>query len=164
MVYLYTITKLRNYQVLTLIGAIIGMLAGFGALATLGTLDSMHGAFDEFTNEYGDSSDRQQYAEGRQLFEQAMLYTGSAVATVVIANIIALTLVFVMTRTNGQVKIVGAILIVISIVNIIAIGYFGVVSFALLLPAGIVALRYKVQRTVNTLSTQQPHAIEGSPF
>jgi hypothetical protein len=140
------------------------MLAGFGALATLGTLDSMHGAFDEFTNEYGDSSDRQQYSQDRQMFDQALSYTGGAVAAVVIANIIALIVVFVMTRTNSQVKVVGALLIVISIVNIIAIGYFGVISFALLLPAGIVALRYRVQHSVYTTPTQQQNALGGSPF
>jgi hypothetical protein len=139
------------------------MLAAFGAFATLGTLDSMHGAFEEFTNEYGDYADREQYTQDRQMFEQQMSDTGGRVAAIIITNIIALILVFVLVRTNSQVKIVGTLLIVISIVNIAAIGLFGVISFALILPAGIVALRYKTQRSVYS-PTQQPTALGGSPF
>jgi hypothetical protein len=62
---------------------------------------------------------------------------------VVIVDIIALILAFVMTRDRKQVKIVGIVLIIIAFVNLIAPGGFGIIGFILILVAGIVALRWK---------------------
>lgn len=55
---------------------------------------------------------------------------------------VGLILVFVLP---GHPKVVGIYLIVLSIVVFIGMGLFGILPFALFLPAGIVALRYKLQ-------------------
>ena len=61
--------------------------------------------------------------------------------------IIALILVFVLPRHP---KIVGVYLLIVSAAVLIGMGLFGILPFALFLPAGIVALRYKVQNDIKS--------------
>jgi hypothetical protein len=119
------------------------MIIAFGAYTALASIDAFHGAFDEFTYEYGDPSDVREFEETRQTFESGTAYAGAAVAVVVIVDIVALILAFVMTKDRKQVKIVGIVLIIIAFVNLIAISAFGIIGFILILVAGIVALRWK---------------------
>lgn len=77
---------MRNYQVLTLIGTILGMIIALGAYAALASIGAFHGAFDEFTYNYGDPSDVREFEETRQTVESETAYAGAAVAVVVIVD------------------------------------------------------------------------------
>jgi hypothetical protein len=61
----------------------------------------------------------------------------------ILLMIVGLVLVFALSRHP---KVVGIYLIVLSGAVLLGMGYFGVLPFALFLPAGIVALRYKPSR------------------
>lgn len=58
-------------------------------------------------------------------------------------SIIIYIIAIIIPLTVNKVKPVGALLIVISFVTLISAGLFGVIGFALLLPAGIIAVRWK---------------------
>lgn len=61
----------------------------------------------------------------------------------IILYVVAIVLPFVMKNT----RMLGWLLIGISVVTLISISFFGIVGFALLLPAGIIAIRWKNRST-----------------
>jgi hypothetical protein len=69
-----------------------------------------------------------------------MQYVSAAAGVTIVLYIAALVLAFTIKQRT---KIVGISLILIAIITVIATSLFGVIGFALLLPAGIVAFRYK---------------------
>jgi uncharacterized membrane protein len=69
-------------------------------------------------------------------------YISSTGGVAIVPYIIAIITAFVLTQKT---KVIGSILLVISVATLFLIGYFGVIGFALLLTGGIVALRYKAQ-------------------
>lgn len=133
---------MRNYQILTLIGSILGMLIAFGAIATVGVLDITITSFENFT----DSSEQETEID-RQERMADMQYIYGTGAGAIILYIVALVIAFVIKEKT---KIVGIILIILSVVTLILIGGFGVIGFALLLTAGIVALRYRKPPPITT--------------
>jgi hypothetical protein len=124
---------MRNYQTLTLIGSILGILIAFGVYATVGVLDITLNVFENMTDKESETAPSIKREADKQ-------YISTAIGISIPLLIIALVLAFVIKEKT---KIVGIGLIIISIAVLIAIGGFGVIPFALLLPAGIVALRYK---------------------
>src|SRR4249920_1675790 len=124
---------MRNYQTLTLIGSILGILIAFGVYATVGVLDITLNLFENMTGKESETAPSIKREADKQ-------YISTAIGISIPLLIIALVLAFVIKEKT---KIVGIGLIIISIAVLIAIGGFGVIPFALLLPAGIVALRYK---------------------
>ena len=70
-----------------------------------------------------------------------MSYAVIAVPVVIILEIAVLVLVFVIKPTH--LKPVGIFLIVVSVIVLIGTSWYGILPFALFLPAGILALRYK---------------------
>jgi uncharacterized membrane protein len=70
-----------------------------------------------------------------------MSYAAIAVPIVIVLEIVVLVLVFVIKPS--QVKPIGIFLIVVSVVVLIGTSWYGILPFALFLPAGIIALRYK---------------------
>jgi uncharacterized membrane protein len=70
-----------------------------------------------------------------------MSYAAVAVPIVIILEIIVLILVFVIKPR--QLKPLGIFLIVVSVIVLIGTSWYGILPFALFLPAGILALRYK---------------------
>jgi hypothetical protein len=118
---------LRNYQTLTLIGSIIGILTavGFWIFAS---------SFESFVTEFGTEETVMQN-------RQAMSYAAIAVPIVIVLEIVVLVLVFVIKP--NQVKPIGIFLLVVSVVVLIGTSWYGILPFALFLPAGILALRYK---------------------
>ena len=108
---------MRTYQTLSLIGCIFGILTCFVWGATIGVISNIGG---------GTSDVLANAAVG--LFFAFIMY------------IILLVLTFTMkTKT----KALGIILIVVGFIAMVITNLWGVLAFALLLPAGIVALRYK---------------------
>jgi uncharacterized membrane protein len=110
---------MRSYQILSVIGGVLGMIIVFLAYVVMGSLFALSNAFGG-KNEISES-----------LYAQI----GISIVLYIIAIIIPLTI--------NKVKPVGVILVVISFATLISAGLFGVVGFALLLPAGIIAIRWK---------------------
>jgi hypothetical protein len=114
---------MRNYQTLTLIGSIFGILiaVGFWIFAS---------SFEPFVTEFATEETAMENRE-------TMSYAAIAVPVVIILEIA----VFVAKPT--QLKPVGIFLIVVSVIVLIGTSWYGILPFALFLPAGIIALRYK---------------------
>lgn len=127
---------MRTYQTLTLIGVIFGIIIAFFVFATLSALNigltSLEENFDTSTST-SQPEQRQSDLSG----------TGLRAGISILLMIVGLVLVFALP---GHPKVVGIYLIILSVVVLFAIGFFGVLPFALFLPAGIVALRYKPQK------------------
>jgi glucan phosphoethanolaminetransferase (alkaline phosphatase superfamily) len=73
-----------------------------------------------------------------------MSYATIAVPLVIVLEIVVLILVFVMKPR--QVKPIGIFLLAVSVVVLISTSWYGVLPFALFLPAGMLALKYKLTR------------------
>ena len=124
---------MRNYQTLTLIGSALSMIIAVGFYLFATGLSSMTESFNESGFVESDT-----LAQSRS----TMAYVYVSVPLVIILEIVALVLVFVATKRQ-QVKIIGVLLIITSVVVLIATSWYGILPFALLLPAGIIAVRYK---------------------
>jgi len=111
---------MRSYQTLSVVAGVLGLLIVFIVYAIMGTLAI-------FVESFGGG----ELAAKEQVFFQvgvsAFLY------------IIAIIIPFVIK----QPKIVGYTLLVLAISTLISAGAFGIIGFALLLPAGIIAIRWK---------------------
>lgn len=123
---------MRNYQTLTLIGSIMGILTAVG----FWIFASSFSAGLESLNESG-FADPSTIAQNRG----TMSYAAVAVPIVIVLEIVVLVLVFVMKP--GQLKPLGIFLIVVSAIVLIGTSWYGILPFALFLPAGILALKYK---------------------
>jgi uncharacterized membrane protein len=130
--------KLRNYQVLTLIGAALGILTTIGYFMLTGALDAVSDSFNE--SPYMSEESRRQYQEN----QNTMNYIYTAVPFSILLLIIAIIVAFVATKPRKQTKLAGIVLILISIGTLIATSWIGILPFALLLPAGILAIRFKL--------------------
>lgn len=73
-----------------------------------------------------------------------MNYIYAAVPFSILLQIIAIIVAFVATKLRKQTKIAGVVLILISIGTLIATSWIGILPFAFLLPAGILAIRFKL--------------------
>jgi urocanate hydratase len=142
---------MRNYQTLTVIGAVLTILIGLSIWLIFSSLNIFHGAFNNFTTNYGTQQQIQKYNEGRQMFSSGLGYLAAAIPIGVFLNVFAMIAVFVF---KDRFKMLGILLIVIAILTVIAFSAFGIVSFGMLIAAGIVALRYKRKGTKN--ETTQP--------
>lgn len=129
---------MRNYQVLTLIGAALGILTTIGYFMLTGALDAVSDSFNE--SPYMSEESRRQYRET----QNSMNYIYAAVPSSILLQIIAIIVAFVATKPRKQTKFAGIVLILISIGTLIATSWIGILPFALLLPAGILAIRFKL--------------------
>jgi hypothetical protein len=97
-------------------------------------------SFENATFSDSTQQDIEQMQLEREERSAGMNYVFVAGAIAITLYIIAIVVAFVVKEKT---KIVGIILLVIAVATLIAIGFFGVIGFALLLAAGIVALRYR---------------------
>lgn len=111
-------------------------------MATLGVLDITMTSFENFT----DSTEQQRQEERQSRMADIQDIYGRG-ATAIILYIVTMVIAFVIKEKP---KIVGIVLIAISVITLFLMGLFGVIAFALLLTAGIVALRYKKPQQVTT--------------
>lgn len=130
---------MRNYQTLTLIGSILGILIVFAVIAFMDVLDIGITSLENLTK--STQEELQVEREGRAADFQYISATGAAA---IVLYIVAIIIAFVIKQ---KMKIIGITLLVVSVATLILIGYFGVIGFALLLTGGIVALRYKTPLT-----------------
>jgi hypothetical protein len=108
---------MRSYQIIILIGSILGLLIIIGVSTTLGMVSSMFGV----------------------PMDQDTEYVYGMVAIGFILYIVNLIIAFIVKNS----KAVGVVSIVSSVVILLANGIFGLVGFALLLAGGIVAIAFK---------------------
>ena len=115
-------TGIQIYQILSIIGGVMGLVVTL-AFATLASLvDSLSTSFT-----------------GEGLGSAFHEYYVIAMPLAIIIYVSCFVVPFIIKKT----KIVGIYLIICSFVVFIATGYVGLAGFALLLPAGILALRHK---------------------
>jgi hypothetical protein len=82
-----------------------------------------------------------------------MTYINAAVPFTILLEMGALVIVFGATKKHHQ-KIVGVSLIVISVFVLIATSWYGISPFALLIPAGILAIKLSHASIFENLWTQ----------
>ncbi len=123
---------MKSYQIIILIGSVLGLLvtlsAGF-------VLFSLHNYLDENNVQRDNSSD-------------------SSIKVSVVVAFIAYILVVVLSFITNNTKIIGSLSILTSFVVFGATGGFGIIGFIFLLIGGVVALVYKKdqqqEKIVNT--------------
>lgn len=116
---------MRNYQVLTLMGGILGLIVVSIAFMTIFVLSNVAQNLGPI---FGNPS-----------IETDMNYITSAAIITMILYIVAIALAFGMKDTA---KLAG-ILIGIAITTLILVSFYGVIGFALILGAGIAAYKWK---------------------
>ena len=114
---------MEAYKILTLIGAILGLLITVGALGLIGILSM-----------------------GFQINPNYEFF--GIMISAIIVYIIALCVTFGVRRT----KVIGITLIVSAILILIFSSFYGILGFALLLAAGVIALREK-RPTLGSVTT-----------
>jgi hypothetical protein len=125
---------MRTYQTLSLIGCIIGILLTIGLAIVIGGLMS---ASDVLMNmSRPTESELQRHIESQ---ETSSLFVGGAMFAFLL-YIVILVITFAVKRKT---KAVGIAIIILGIITMAVTNGWGIIPFALLLPAGIVALRYK---------------------
>ncbi len=125
---------METYQTLSLIGCIFGILLTIGLFLLVG---SLMGISDVLLNM---SRPTQQERIDQEAHKSTTTPFMAGVALAFILYIVLLVVTFVVkTKT----KIVGVILLILGVISVIITNGWGIIPFALLLPAGIVALRYK---------------------
>jgi hypothetical protein len=132
---------MKTYQTLSLIGCIIGILlmlflSGIAGLGTIANDVSLN-----LTKQYGNSSELANRQKAHAASEELFSSFGAGTALSLFLFIAAIPITFVVKNT----KAVGIILIILGIISIVITRGWGIIPFALLLPAGIVALREKKQ-------------------
>lgn len=131
---------MKTYQTLSLIGCIIGiflMLALFG-IAGLGTV--FNNMSLNMSKSYANSSQLAQQQASHDKAQTLFIGFAGGTAFSLVLYIVGVVITFVIRNT----KAIGIVLIVVIglIPVLITIGW-GIIPFALLLPAGIVAIREK---------------------
>ena len=138
---------MRTYQTLSLIGCILGVLLTIGLALVVGGLMSVSDTFMNMSRPT--ENELQQHTESQK---GASIFVGGAMISFFI-YIIILVITFAVKRKT---KAVGITILVLGILTMLATNFWGIIPFALLLQAGIVALRYKPRKKgmhVNNAST-----------
>lgn len=130
---------MRSYQTLTVVGVVLSLLIAYVVYGIIGGLATFHNGFTDFTHKYSNSTQIQQFESDKTKMDNAMKQIGLQLGVVTVAGIIGMVIVFAMKQT----KVVGIVLIIVSLTVLIGTGLFGIIGFALLLAGGVAALRYK---------------------
>lgn len=125
---------MRTYQTLSLIGCIIGILLAIGLALLVGGLMSVSNTLLNMSRPT--ESERQEH-EANQVTTSTFV-VGATFAFFIYIVILVITFV-VKTRT----KAVGIMILILGAIGMAITNLWGIIPFALLLPAGIVALKYK---------------------
>jgi len=115
---------MENYQILVIIGAILGLLITIVGLGVIAFLDSFVTSLDKNSQTPSETSIR-----AKQIY-----YLAAGAIVFYIASL-------AVTFGSKNLKFVGVFLIISSIMVLILTSLYGLFGFALLLPTGIIALR-----------------------
>jgi hypothetical protein len=125
---------MRTYQTLSLIGCIIGIFLTLGLALLVGGLMSVSDVF------FNMSRPTESEVQERMVTQQ----TNSAfVGGLLIAFFIYIAILVVTFAVRTKTKAVGITILILGIMGMATTNLWGIIPFALLLPAGISALRYK---------------------
>lgn len=110
---------MKSYQILSVIGGVLGMIIIFLVYAVFSFANIM-------TKSFGGSG-----------------LNAEQVTTQIVVSIILYIIAIIIPFTVKKTKPVGIILLVLSFATLISAGYFGVIGMALLIAGGIAALKQK---------------------
>jgi len=110
---------IRSYQILSIIGGVLGLISTIAYLILFRLVDVVGSSF------------------GSGIEESAKQYVSTAAPLAILIYISCFIVPFIVKKT----KTIGIYLTVSSFVVLIATSYVGIIGFALILPAGILALR-----------------------
>jgi len=125
---------MRTYQTLSLIGCIIGILLTIGLVIIVGGLMS---ASDVFFNMTRPTESERQEQETRQ--EKSSSFVGGTF----LAFFVYIAILVVTFAVRTKTKAVGITIIILGVIGMATTNLWGIIPFALLLPAGISALRHR---------------------
>ena len=129
---------MENYQILSLIGCIFGILLSIGLLLTVGVLTSISDNF--FNASRPTEQERTMHEAGKSKISPFLAGTAFAFFLYIVMLIITFVI-------KTRIKAVGIILLVFGVICVLITNFWGIIPFALLLPASIVALRQKPRVT-----------------
>lgn len=131
---------MQTYQTLSLIGCILGILLSIGLGIFIGFLGSVSNVF--YNMSLPTETQRQEH-------EASSKTLSNAAGGFFFAFFLYVAILVVTFAVKTKTKVVGIVILVLGVLAMVATNLWGIVAFALLLPAGIVALRHK-QSTVVT--------------
>jgi Protein of unknown function (DUF4064) len=132
---------MESYQVLSLIGCIFGILLTIGLFLLVSFLT---GTSDYFFNMTRPTE------QERTLHETSNSVTTPFLGGTVVAFFLYIAMLVITFVVKSKVKVLGILLLAIGAICVAITNGWGIIPFALLLPAGIVALRHK-PKTVATV-------------
>jgi uncharacterized membrane protein len=125
---------MENYQILSLIGCIFGILLTIGLLLTVGVLTSIS---DNFFNASRPTE------QERTIHEASKSKTSPFLAGTAFAFFLYIVMLIITFVVKTRTKAVGIVLLVLGVICVAITNFWGIIPFALLLPAAILALRQK---------------------
>lgn len=140
---------MKTYQTLALIGCIMGLLGTIGLYLTLTFFKITVGSLVNMTNSFPKTTTEQiqKQAQTQANYEAAKArsdHLSAGLGFSFLLYIVGIVVTFVVRKT----KIIGIVLLVISVITIPITNGWAIISAALLIPGGIVALRYKERTDV----------------
>jgi glucan phosphoethanolaminetransferase (alkaline phosphatase superfamily) len=132
---------MRTYQTLSLIGCIFGILLTIGLTLLLGGVKSVGDTLLNMSRPT--ESERQEHVT-------TYAWISPAIGGLFFAFLIYIAILVVTFAVRTKTKAVGITIIILGIIGMATTNLWGIIPFALLLPAGISALRYKRELTKPT--------------
>jgi len=129
---------MENYQILSLIGCIFGILLTVGLVLTIGALTSIS---DNFFNMSRPTE------QERTMNEASKSKTSSFLAGNAFAFFLYIVMLIITFVVKTKIKAVGIVLLILGVFCVAITNFWGIIPFALLLPASILALRQKAPVT-----------------
>ena len=138
---------MRTYQTLGLIGAIIGIFMSLILVAIGGVLTGLIEVGQNMSESFPMTQEEQRRAAEQRARNEQTIAEGSAFAAGnFLAFIIHIAIIPILFAVKKKTKAVGIVLIVLGIIAIISTNGYGIIPFALYLPAAILAFRYKPKK------------------
>lgn len=140
---------MKTYQTLALIGCIMGLLGTIGLYLTLTFFNITVGSLVNMTNSFPKSTTEQvqKQAQTQANYEAIKARSDQLSAGLgfsFLLYIVGIVVTFVVEKT----KIIGIVLLAISVITIPITNGWTIITAALLIPGGIVAMRYKEKTDV----------------
>jgi len=134
----------RTYQTLSLIGCIIGIFISLGLIGLGGLLLGTGDVLLNVSESIDPNNPETQQARREQ--QRVVAETAPFVAGLGLSLFMYIGLIPITFAVKNKTKVVGIILLVIGVITTAITNLWGIIPFALLLPAGILALRFKKQK------------------
>ena len=125
---------MRTYQTLSLIGCIIGIFLVLGLMLLLGGVKSIGDTLLNMSRPT--ESEKQEHVA-------KYAWISPAIGGLFFAFLIYIAILAVTFAVRTKTKAVGITIIILGVIGMATTNLWGIIPFALLLPAGISALRYK---------------------